>query len=339
MSQIGGAMRREMQEQPEALAAMAGRLPELIAELRAAGVQRRAGLAILARGSSDNASRVAGYSAQVRSGMPVSLLSPSVYTSFGQATERYGDWTVLAVSQSGQTPEIVNLAGRFREAGALVVGMTNDENSELAQTAGVHLALDVGPETAVPATKTVTAQMLAGAAVAAAVSDVELDPAALSALGDHAAAVLDDASGFDPIIEAITAAGNVAMVGRGYAAAAAFESALKLQETTGLMAHGFSTADFRHGPLRLAVGGTPVVGFAGSTRPDTDTTALLHELAGHAPTVLVGPRGGVAFSATEPELEAILATIRGQQLALGASLALGLDPDRPRGLSKVTMTE
>lgn len=339
MTQSGGAMRREMQDQPEALAAMAGRLPGLITELRAAGVQRRAGLAILARGSSDNAARVAAYSAQVRSGLPVSLLSPSVYTSFGQSTERYGDWVVLAVSQSGQTPEIVDLAGRFREAGALVVGVTNDENSALAQTAGVHLALGVGRETAVPATKTVTAQMLAGTAVAAAVSDAELDADALATLGDHAAAVLEDASGLDPIVDAVTAAGNVAMVGRGFAAAAAFEAALKLQETTGLMAHGFSTADFRHGPLRLAVGGTPVVAFAGSTAPDADTTALVQDVASHAPTVLVGPRGAVTFPASEPEFEAILATIRGQQLALAASLALGLDPDHPNGLSKVTMTE
>ncbi|MFD1858791.1 SIS domain-containing protein [Aeromicrobium camelliae] len=339
MTQIGGAMRREMQDQPEALAAMAGRLPGLIAELRGAGVHRRAGLAILARGSSDNAARVAAYSAQVRSGMPVSLLSPSVYTSFGQTTERYGDWVVLAVSQSGQTPEIVDLAGRFREAGSLVVGVTNDENSALAQTASVHLALGVGPETAVPATKTVTAQMLAGTAVAAAASDAQLDPAAVASLGDHAAALLDDASALDPAVRAVTAAGKVAMVGRGFAAAAAFESALKLQETTGILAHGFSTADFRHGPVRLAVGGTPVVAFAGSTAPDADTTALVADVAAHAPALLVAPHGDVTFAATEPEFEAILATIRGQQLALAASLALGLDPDHPSGLSKVTMTE
>ena len=243
MTQIGGAMRQEMQEQPEALAAMAGRFAELTTALRAAGVQRRAGLAILARGSSDNAARVAAYSVQMRSGIPVSLLSPSVYTSFGQTPERYGDWVVLAVSQSGQTPEIVDLAGRFEAAGSLVVAVTNDENSALAQVAKVHLALDVGAETAVPATKTVTAQMLAGTAVAAAMSGAELAPAALSSLGDDAAAVLADPSGLEPIVEAITASGSVAIVGRGFAAAAAFESALKIQETTGIMAHGFSTAE------------------------------------------------------------------------------------------------
>lgn len=340
--ELGAAMRREMSEQPEVLSRLLETLPEAVEQLRAEGISERAGLAILARGSSDNAARVAAYSAQVRTGIPVHVVSPSVCTAFGQSTDAFEHWAVFALSQSGATPEIVDVAGRFRQSGALVVGFSNSASSALADAVSAHVALGAGDERAVPATKTVTAQMLAAVAVAVALGGSALDPGALTTLPDQVQSVLDDSEGIAVVAERIVAGRGVAITGRAFLAAAAFESALKLQETTGLVAHAFSTADFRHGPMRMAGSHLPVLGFAGSTVADADTLALMDELdEQRAAPLLVSAteRATVSIPRTEPELEALLATVRGQQLALHTATTLGVNPDQPDGLSKVTFAD
>ena len=339
---IGSAMRREMTDQPAVLGRLVTAFPQIVNELKGLGAPNRAGLAILARGSSDNAARVAAYCAQVYAGIPVHTVSPSVFTTLGQQPKRFSQWLVMAVSQSGRTPEIVDLAERFAAAGALVVGVTNDNDSPLAVTSHYHVDLTAGTETAVPATKTVSSQMLAGIAIAASLGGTSVDPSALAALPEQAAGLLAEEPELTALVNRITAADRAVMIGRAYLAAAAFESALKMQETTGILAHAFSTADFRHGPIRLTAEKLPVIAFTGSSAADQDTAALTAELAAAGrPVSTVGSRPGaeLPIPTTTPELEAILATIRGQQLALATALDLGIDPDQPTGLSKVTLTE
>ena len=131
------------------------------------------------------------------------------------------------------------------------------------------------------------------------------------------------------------------MVARGLCLAAAKETALKLQETTGIMAHGFSTADFRHGPIAVCGPQVPALLIAGSGPADGDTVALRADLAGrHARSIIVGSGADadVVFPAADGGLECVLATIRGQQFALALSRARGIDPDTPEGLNKVTLT-
>lgn len=340
MTVLGRQMSLEMDAQPEALARIAGRFDSIVEELAGQGAASRHGLAVVARGSSDNAARVASYAAQARGGRPVSLLTPSVYTAYGQRPDAYGAWLVLALSQSGRTPEIVDLAASCRETGALVVGVTNDGDSPLAATSDVPVVLGVGEEKAVPATKTVTAQMLAGLAVANALGGPRLGEEELDALAGQAREVLDDVDPIRRLGEELADSPALALVGRGFCDAAAFESALKLQETAGIAAHGFSTADFRHGPVHLAHAGVPVVGFAGDGPADDDTRDLIASLrsAGRSAWLVGTGDAAVGLPAASPELTAILATVRGQQLALAISRARGVDPDQPEGLSKVTPT-
>ena len=80
----------------------------------------------------------------------------------------YRGYLAVALSQSGATPEMVEHRGGMRRAGAVVVGITNEADSPLAAACELTLLTDAGAELAVPATKTVTAQMLAVAAIAAA---------------------------------------------------------------------------------------------------------------------------------------------------------------------------
>ncbi|MCU1615512.1 MAG: hypothetical protein JWO98_3052 [Frankiales bacterium] len=340
MTRRGVHMAAEMAEQPAVLAAMAARFDAVSASVAAALPGRPAGVAFLARGSSDNAALLGRYAVELATGLPTSLVAPSLLTAYGREPQGFGDWLVVALSQSGETPEIVDLAGRYRAAGATVVAVTNGAQSPLADAAHVTVALEAGPEVAVPATKTVTAQLLATLAVGAGLGGRVVVPD-LARLPDRVAAVLADTGPVERAATLLQDVERMAVVARGLCYPAARETALKLQETTGVMAHAFSTADFRHGPIAVTGPGAPAVLMAGTGPADADTRVLSSELAERgAPVVTVGsaPGDDIGWAAGDGATDCILATVRGQQLAYALCDRLGVDPDSPAGLNKVTRT-
>src|SRR5689334_10160466 len=149
----GSQMRREMAEQPEVLARLlSSRIP--------VDVERPAGVIIVARGSSDHAAVYGRYLLELATRRPVALAAPSLFTRYGAQTDASG-WLVVGVSQSGRTPEIVDVVERLRATGGRAIAITNDEGSPLAEAAETVVGLGAGTEQAVPATKTFTAQMAA----------------------------------------------------------------------------------------------------------------------------------------------------------------------------------
>lgn len=342
---LGSHMRREMAEQPRNLRDLVDDFDATAAQVAHLVRGGIAGVAFLARGSSDNAALLGRYATEIESGRPTSLIAPSVSTAFGRGLEHFAGWLVVALSQSGQTPEIVRLATEAKDAGARVVALTNDATSSLARTADLAVDLRSGPELAVPATKSVTSQMLGVLAVAAGLStDGRLSSASFSALPGDVDALLADPA---PVVAAaaeLAASNRLAVVGRGTSYPAALETALKLQETTGVMAHGFSTADFRHGPIAVCGPDAPAVLLAGSGPADDDTRDVREALrARGARTLLIGTAtaevaADIPYPPAATAAECILATVRGQQLALHLCQELGIDPDQPPGLNKVTLT-
>jgi glucosamine--fructose-6-phosphate aminotransferase (isomerizing) len=340
MTVPGAHMAAEMAEQPAVLGALAARFDEIAAAVSRALPGRPAGVAFLARGSSDNAALLGRYAVELATGLPTSLVAPSVLTAFGRQPQGFAGWLVVALSQSGETPEIVDLAGRYRAAGATVVAITNDPGSALAAAANVTVALEAGREIAVPATKTVTAQLLATLAVGAALGGERVVPD-LVRLPDRVAAVLADVAPVEQVAARLAGSRRLAVVARGLCYPAARETALKLQETTGMMAHAFSTADFRHGPIAVCGPDAPALLLTGGGPADADTRALAAELAQRAATVVsVGSAGveDIGWPAGDGATDCLLATVRGQQLALALCARLGVDPDSPAGLRKVTPT-
>jgi glucosamine--fructose-6-phosphate aminotransferase (isomerizing) len=189
----------------------------------------------------------------------------------------------------------------------------------------VLLPVDAGPERAVPATKTMTAQMLL-LATALGVTGLDGLPAAVAGIldDDTTPAIAQQWRDIDRLI----------VTGRGLAYAAALEIALKIKETTGILAEGFSTADLRHGPIATAFAGAPVLLVdAGGPAADDTRDLGMTLTAGKASVVMVGVDEGLP----EPA-RAIGAVVRGQQLARALALAKGADPDNPAGLTKVTPT-
>jgi glucosamine--fructose-6-phosphate aminotransferase (isomerizing) len=337
----GRLMRSEMAEQPDVLAKFATRLDDHVERVRALLPAPLAGVTFVARGSSDNAAVYGRYLAELASGRPAALAAPSLQTLY-EAQVDYSGWLVVALSQSGATPEIETVTRRLQDAGGRTVAIVNDESSPLARAAELVIGLGAGDERAVPATKTVTAELLAVAAVAMALGPVPFDRAALDALPAAVAQVVDDPEPANALAARWAGAQRMFVVARGPLLAAALETALKVKETTGVLAEGLSGADLRHGPIAASGPEAPLLTIDGGD-PSSEDLAEVARIASErgAPVARCGPGDAeLPLPDETPEaLAAITGTVRGQQLALALSEGLGLDPDAPAGLSKVTATQ
>ncbi len=333
-------MRSEMGEQPEVLARFVRRFDAHADGVRALLPADLRGVAFLARGSSDHAAVYGRYLSELASGRPASLVSPSVHTLY-RADVDYSGWLLVALSQSGATPEIEGVTRLLQEAGARTVAIVNDADSPLGRAADLVIPLEAGAERAVPATKTVTTQLLAVAAVAAALGPVPFERSALDALPSLVEELLAAPEPARALAQSWAGAERAFVVARGLMLAGALETALKVKETTGLLAEGISAADFRHGPIAAAGPDAPVLVLDGGGPPSSDVTELAALAARRGAPVARCAAGhaDLPLPAGTPEaLAVVTVTVAGQQLALSLAEARGLDPDAPAGLTKVTAT-
>jgi glutamine---fructose-6-phosphate transaminase (isomerizing) len=331
-------MRSDMAAQPAVLAALAARSAELASAL--AGPEP-AGVVIVARGSSDYAAVFARYLLEAVTGRPAALAAPSLVTLYG-GEPRLDGWLAVGISQSGRTPEIVTVLERYGAAGARTIALTNDPDSALAEAADVQIELGAGEELAVPATKTFTAQLAAVALVAESLGPVPWNGGDWERLPGVVEDLLSDPSPAEQATEVLGDADELIVVGRGYLMCVALEAALKLRESAGVRAEGWSAADFRHGPVTVARGDIPLLAVSAAGPAATDVEELAAQLEQDGTRVLRladAPGADLPYPNVLPEpLAALPATIRAQQLALALALRRGIDPDEPPGLGKVTPT-
>ena len=296
---------------------------------------------VAARGTSDNAARYAQYVWGTRNQLSVGLTTPSLFSLYDRPP-LLTDALVVGISQSGQSPDIVAVLEEGREQGRPTVAITNEPDSPLAANADVVVDLMAGEERAVAATKTYTAEL----AVIGLISDALRGGGdSLSPIPAAVAAVLDDEGVAETAVGSLSDMEHCAVLGRGYNHATAFEWALKLQELTYVVAQPFSTADFLHGPIAVIEPGYPVLAITVQGPTYDEQVAALEQAAAmgaHVLTItdLTGPNGP---SIPIPEgleewLTPIPAIVAAQVFSHRLTVARGLDPDRPRGLSKVTRT-
>jgi glucosamine--fructose-6-phosphate aminotransferase (isomerizing) len=331
-------MRREIDEQPAAVAATLHATSDAVARLAAAVREREADVVVLvARGTSDHAATYARYLLEARCGLVASLAAPSLYTAY-RAPVDLRRALVIGVSQSGETPEIASSMAFARERGALTAALTNGARSTLATGVDHALVTAAGEERSVAATKTYTAQLAVVAALARALGATGLDEldAIPDAMAETLALAAAPAASAANVLRDATAAVCLA---RGFAFTVALEAALKLKETTGIWAEGFSTADLRHGP-KAAVADLPVIAFHGGGPLAADVAGLEQELAARgAPVVAVGEGRALPAVVVSEELSPFTLVLPAQILAEALARLRGRDPDRPPGLTKVTPTE
>jgi glucosamine--fructose-6-phosphate aminotransferase (isomerizing) len=333
-------MAAEIAEQPSALQRLLDRGADAIADI---AEQVRAfnprTVMFAARGTSDHAALYGSYLAQIKVGVAAGLSSPSTTTVYGARPDLAGVLFV-AVSQSGGSPDLVESVRVAGECGALTVAVTNAPDSPLAQAAALHVDVHAGAEHAVAATKSYTCELLALYLLLVGVSGT-LDRSRLSGLAAAAQATLDLGQAADVAGRTFRFADRIVVTARGYSYPTAREAALKLMETSYLSAHPFSGADLLHGPLAMVDARVPVIAIATpgvsglAMRPVIDR---LREIG--TDPLLVGPATGlpVATEGIPEELWPILEILPLQRLAWRMALDRGHDPDRPRGLQKVTQT-
>jgi glucosamine--fructose-6-phosphate aminotransferase (isomerizing) len=338
---LGSLMAAEMAEQPDVLRSIARRRREWPERVRAVLNRPPVGVVLIARGSSDNAAIFGRYALELAVGRPVALAAPSLHTLYAARVD-YTGYLAVAVSQSGRTPEIVTVLQRLRRAGAVGIAITNEASSPLGSAGDAVLALEAGDERAVPATKTFTATVAAFAALAEALGPVSTTDQDWAALPGAVADVLADPEPAEQAARTIGDAAGVVAVGRGFLYGTALEAALKLKETSFVLAEGYSAADLRHGPIAVVQSDFPVLAFSAPGPAAADLAELTDLLRRRGASVIrVAPDAGaeLAVPPAPPEpLVAIPATVRAQQVALALARQRGMDPDVPTGLSKVTPT-
>ncbi|MEG3122729.1 SIS domain-containing protein [Sphingomonas sp. GB1N7] len=293
-----------------------------------------------ARGSSDHSATYGKYLIETLVGVPVASAAPSVSSVYA-APMAPGAAIIIAVSQSGRSPDLLATVEAYRTAGAYVVALVNDETSPLAKNADVMIALKAGPERSVAATKSYICALAAFAALTAEwADDVDLRDG-LATLPDR----LTEAFALDwnVVVDALAEATNLFVIGRGYGYGIAQEAALKLKETCALHAEAFSAAEVRHGPMAIVGEGFPVIAFATSDTAGDGVRTAATEFAGRGAVVcLADARASTdhapAALAAHPAIEPILMIQSFYRMANRLSLRRGLDPDAPLHLSKVTKT-
>ena len=295
----------------------------------------------IARGSSDHAANYCAYLIMARLGRVVASLPMSLLTLYKSPLVTR-DTLTIAISQSGQSPDVVEPTRYFRDGGATTVALVNDIDSPLAQAAEWAMPLHAGKEHSVAATKSFITSLVAGARLVAHwQNDAELK-AGLDAL--PAALAQGAQADWSAAIEVLAPARNIMVVGRGISFPVALESALKFKETSSLQAEAFSGAEIKHGPMALIEDGYPLLIFAtrGPTQPGL--VQLATEMRGRGARVLLAAPGDVAARdltlpvASTPDLDPIVAVQSFYVMAAKLAEARGMDPDRPRHLSKVTKT-
>lgn len=299
---------------------------------------------LAARGSSDHAALYGKYLAEIRLQLPAGLVSASAFTLY-RADPDLRDVLLIAVSQSGASPDLVQTVELARRRGALTLALTNQPGSELARAAEVTLDIRAGEEQAVAATKSYTAQLLTLFLLldrASGGNGAEADR-----LPDLGEAVLGGEPSLRALAQRYRFARRMVVTARGYAYPTAREAALKLMETCYLSAHAFSGADLLHGPLAMIDAEVPVIAILGEGAGGNAMRPVLDRLrAAGADLFCIGPAQSVAdcdprFALPDGIAECVapvLQILPLQLLSLHLALARGGNPDAPRGLGKVTKT-
>ncbi len=339
----------EIFEQPQRLASLLDHQKQTVLEIAKAIQSRNVQYAFLAaRGTSDNAGRYANYLWGAHNGLPLALATPSLFTYY-QMPPRLNNALVVGVSQSGQSPDIVSVLEEGRRQNCLTIAITNIPDSPLAKAADFVLDVQAGPEKAVAATKTYTAELMAVAMISAALSNSNDRWNELASVSKWAEQTLALDEHIAQMTQRYRYMSHCVVIGRGFNYSTAFEWALKLKELTYLVAEPYSSADFQHGPIAMVEGGFPVLAVAPNGKVYESMVDMLTRLRKqrNAELVLISDNADALSLAQSPIqlppqipewLTPIPSIIAAQLFAYHLTEVKGYDADKPRNLTKVTET-
>ena len=335
-------MAREVAEIPEAAARFLDR--SRIAVVAAAAALRRQNpglMATVARGSSDHAATYLKYAIELEAGIPVASVGPSIASIYRRPLRLAGA-ACIGISQSGRSPDIVEMMRSAGEGGALSIAITNHADSPMAQASAHCLPLQAGEERSVAATKTFVTSVLAGLSLLAEWREDDALRAAVAGLP----AALEQAVALDwePLSARLSRAPSAFVLGRGPGFAVANEAALKFKETCGIHAESYSAAEVLHGPAAIVQANFPVLALGVEDAALPQLCATAERLAAQGADVFVtgADVAGATRLPSVPGLHPIVAPLvmiaAFYAFVEGLARRRGFDPDTPPHLRKVTET-
>jgi len=336
-------MLTEIREQPTALDRMLGRhAAEINEAVRALQRRRPPFVVFVARGTSHNAAIYGQYLVETFLRIPTGTAMPSVTTLY----RRTPDWrsaAVIGISQSGRSVDVSEVLAEARRQGALTMAVTNDPNSPMAGCSHHVLPLAAGPELSVAATKTFTSSLALLAALVAGWGRTTALTRSLPRLPGAVAAALEREAVIRSLARRRARRDPWVVTTRGYMLGVGDEAALKLKETAYAAAESVSAAALLHGPIAALDRKSTVMLLLPPGKSKAGLIEIRDRLRNRSVTTLTftfdGDPGDVPIHTGLGEpLAPIVASPAVHLFAYHLSVARGLNPDRPRGLSKVTPT-
>ncbi len=341
-------MLREIKEQPAALGRLWRGEKKNITQI-AERIRRRdpSFFALAARGSSDNAATYGKYLFEYANGIPCSLAAPSIHTVYSRHPNMKNG-VVIGVSQSGEGTDINESLASARKTGAYTIGITNSADSAITRVADDIILLRAGLEKGLAATKTYTCQLMALMMLSGLLSGDRMFLEQLARVPEQMSEML----GMEPFMTSLSERyrymDRCVIIGRGFNYATVKEAALKLMETSYVVAQPFSTADFLHGPIAMTGAGFPSF----ICVPEGRMAAPLHKLclelrekqletlivSTRKTTLKIASKAVEIPVASEETVSPLFYIVPFQFFANSLAHARGIDPDNPRFLKKVTRT-
>lgn len=250
---------------------------------------------------------------------------------------------VIAVSQSGETADVLDAVKKAKEKHAKILALTNVISSTLARISDYVLPMQAGPEIGVVSTKTYTSQLALLTLLAYTLAGrYEEGKKKIIKAAKYVEEILskENKALLDKLAEKLKDKEHVFCLGRGVSYALALEAALKLKEVTYIHAEGFSGGFLKHGTIALIENSTPCIIFAPKDETYREIISNAQEVKARGAFVIgISPENHEAFDywIKTPDLEeatAIVNIIPVQYLAYKIAKLKGYNPDKPRNLAK-----
>ncbi|HEV8306634.1 MAG TPA: glutamine--fructose-6-phosphate transaminase (isomerizing) [Methylomirabilota bacterium] len=333
-------MTKEIHEQPAVLRRLgqswgehARRLAAMLADAR--------DVFVVGCGTAGHAALAAQYFLARIAGRRVTFATGSEFSYLGDFVTAGS--LVVALSQSGETIDVIDSVRAARQRGARIAALVNVEGSTLWRLADCAVPLGAGPERCVLATKSFTAKL---AVLLLTAYELTGQLAAGAALVEGAADEIERLLADDRrdlirrIAEEIYLRDHLFVIGRGPSYPLALEAALKVKEVSYVHAEGFAGGELKHGVIALIEPGTPCLVVAPRDETHDDIMAGAMEVkARGAMLVGVSPEPHEAFDYHIPVADlgpatALVNAAPAQLLGYYLALLRGHDPDKPRNLAK-----
>jgi glucosamine--fructose-6-phosphate aminotransferase (isomerizing) len=333
-------MIKEIMEQPQTIAAATNQDKESFTEV-AMDILRAGQVIVTACGTSRYAALVGRYLFSKVGRKFCDVVMGSEFHYFADSVDR--NTVVLAVSQSGETADIIEGVKRARAAGAQIVSIVNRPYSQLAEMSHNVIYLNCGPELCVAATKSFISQLVVFYLLAfSMVNSFEKAATNLKNITDKVAKAIElNNDKLKRLSQELKTKNDFYYIARGINFAIASEGALKLKEISYIHAEGMPAGELKHGTLALIEPGTPVAVICPDDYTYRETLSNATEAKSRGAYIIaVSDKKNeiydfwIKIPKVDELLYPVVAIVPLQLLAYYLAVSRGYDPDRPRNLAK-----